>query len=237
MNLPGAPDGAAYDGDKVMSAIVTGRKRLPKADGRVYHAFVDMSGGSSDDAVLAIAHRDDSAAVLDVLMSQTGSPPFNPRDAIRKFVAELKAWGISRVTGDAYAGLTFRQDFEAAGVSYALSQKSASEIYDAFEPKLNAGEVELLDDGKLQEQLLTLVIKSGKITHLPGDHDDHANAACGAIVLASAVEPEFKIVVPVIIGKEEARSSVPDSPFYVSGDVSAAYRDNRQQGFSRRAVF
>ena len=237
LNLPGAPDGAAYDGDKVMSAIVTGRKRLPKAEGRVYHAFVDMSGGSSDDAVLAIAHRDDSASVLDVLMSQTGSPPFNPRDAIRKFVAELKAWGISRVTGDAYAGLTFRQDFEAAGVSYALSQKSASEIYDAFEPKLNAGEVELLDDGKLQEQLLTLVIKSGKITHLPGDHDDHANAACGAIVLASAVEPEFKIVVPVIVGKEEARSSVPDSPFYVSGDVSAAYRDKRAQGFSRRAVF
>jgi hypothetical protein len=30
LNLPGAPDGAAFDGDKVMAAIVTGRRRLPK---------------------------------------------------------------------------------------------------------------------------------------------------------------------------------------------------------------
>ena len=28
LNLPGAPEGAAFDGDKVMAAIVTGRRRL-----------------------------------------------------------------------------------------------------------------------------------------------------------------------------------------------------------------
>ena len=56
LNLPGAPDGAAFDGDKVMAAIVTGRKRLTREEGRRYHAFVDMSGGSSDDAVLAISY-------------------------------------------------------------------------------------------------------------------------------------------------------------------------------------
>jgi hypothetical protein len=44
LNLPGAPDGAAFDGDKVMAAIVTGRKRLPPEPGRRYQAFVDMSG-------------------------------------------------------------------------------------------------------------------------------------------------------------------------------------------------
>jgi hypothetical protein len=187
LNLPGAPDGAAFDGDKVMSAIVTGRKRLPKEDGRVYHAFVDMSGGSSDDAVLAIAHFDAArnVAVLDVLMAQTGAPPFNPRDAVRKFAAELKAWGLTRVTGDAYAGQTFRRDFEDLGIAYSVSPRTKTEIYDEFEPLLNAGEVELLDDGKLQEQLLTLVIRNGKTDHLAGDHDDFGNAACGATVAAS----------------------------------------------------
>ena len=177
LNLPGAPDGAAFDGDKVMGAIVIGRKRLAREDGCVYFAFVDMSGGSLDEAVLGISHFDAErkVAVLDVLIAQTGAPPFNPRDAVRKFAAELKAWGLSRVTGDAYAGQTFRRDFEDLEIVYSVSHRTKSEIYDAFEPKLNAGEVELLDHPKLTEKLLTLVLKNGKIDHLPGDHDDHAN--------------------------------------------------------------
>ena len=122
-------------------------------------------------------------------MAQTGAPPFNPRDAVRKFAAEMRAWGLSRVTGDAYAGQTFRRDFEDLGITYAVSRETKSEIYDAFEPKLNAGEVELLDDGKLQEQLLTLVMRGGRIDHQPGDRDDCANAACGSLVLAGARAP------------------------------------------------
>lgn len=198
LNLPGAPDGAAFDGDKVMAAIAVGRKRQAWEAGQTYHAFVDMSGGSSDDAVLAISHRDNKrgVAVLDVLMSQTGAPPFNPRDAVRKFAAELKGWGpgLTRVVGDAYAGETFRRDFEEAGISYVVSTRTKSEIYDDFEPRLNAGEVELLDDGKLQEQLLTLVIRAGgKIDHQAGDHDDWANAAAGAMVLAAAQPQVMRI--------------------------------------------
>ena len=126
-------------------------------------------------------------------MSQTGGVPFNPRDAVRKFAVVLKSWGLSQVTGDAYAGQTFRRDFEDLGISYSVSSLTKSEIYDAFEPRLNAGEVELLDDGKLQEQLLTLVIRGGKIDHQSGDHDDWANAACGAIALAAVRSAEMNI--------------------------------------------
>ena len=194
LNLPGAPDGAAFDGDKVMSAIVTGRKRLSEGEQGALHALRRYE--RADRAMTRSwrsAHHDAdrSVTVLAALMSQTGSPPFNPRDAVRKFVAELKAWGISHVTGDAYAGQTFRQDFEAAGISYSVSSRTKSEIYDAFEPKLNAGEVELLDDGKLQEQLLTLVIRGGKIDHQPGDHDDYANAVAGAVVLAAPCSSSY----------------------------------------------
>jgi phage terminase large subunit-like protein len=192
LNLPGAPDGAAFNGDLVMAAIVNGRRRLAYEAGRTYFGFVDMSGGSSDDATLAIAHRDAETkrTVLDTLISQTGGTPFNPRDAVHKFATELKAWGLLRVTGDAYAGETFRRDFEDLGVSYTVSSQSKADLYDAFEPKLNAREIELLDHQKLTEQLLTLVMRNGKIDHVAGDHDDFANATAGAIVIAGGpVEP------------------------------------------------
>lgn len=189
LNLPGAPDGAAFDGDKVVSAVITGRKRVPPAtEGKpAYIAYVDMSGGSNDESALAIAHRDskENVVVLDSLMTQAGKPPFNPRDAIRKFAAEIKDYGLTRVHGDNYAGQTFRADFAEHGITYEVANRSAHEIYEAFEPILNAGEVELLDDPKLQEQLLTLVFRGGKITHVSGDHDDFANAACGAVVMST----------------------------------------------------
>ena len=47
LNLPGAPNGAFFDQAKVLRAIVPGRISLPPEEGRKYHAFVDMSGGSN----------------------------------------------------------------------------------------------------------------------------------------------------------------------------------------------
>ena len=80
LNLPGAPDGAAFDGDKVMAAIVAGRKVLHFDERHTYAGFVDMSGGSSDEAVLGVGHMDGEPLRAGSLMSQTGAPPFNPRD-------------------------------------------------------------------------------------------------------------------------------------------------------------
>ena len=187
LNLPGAPDGAAFDGDSVMRAIVAGRKRIAPEPGRTYKAFVDMSGGSADDAVLGIAHESDQKiAVLDLLISQTAPAPFNPRAAVKKFVEALREYGITRVVGDAYAGNTFRVDFEEHRIAYEVCGSPKTALYDALEPRLNAGEVELLDIPQLQEQLLTLVMRGSRIDHLPGDHDDFANAAAGAISLVSS---------------------------------------------------
>ena len=55
---------------------------------------------------------------------------------------------------------------------------------------LNAGEIEFLDVPKLQEQLLGLVWRGSKIDHLPGEHDDFANAAAGALSLAQGTVME-----------------------------------------------
>jgi hypothetical protein len=192
LNLPGAPDGAAFSGEHVMAAIVTGRKRLQPVPRVLYRAFVDMSGGSSDDAVLAIGHRDEGGrVVLDLIEAQSGGTPFNPRDAVRKFAGLLCEYNITRVAGDAYAGKTFRSDFADHDISYEVAGRSKSDIYEAFEPLINAGEVELLAAPKLQEQLLTLVWRGSKIDHQPNDHDDWANACSGCLV-ELAGGPRFK---------------------------------------------
>jgi phage terminase large subunit-like protein len=192
LNLPGAPDGAAFDGDKVMAAIVAGRKRLSPEDVRAMDGkpvgWVDMSGGSSDEAVVAVAfqHPETKRGVLACLEAQTGKPPFNPRAAVHKFAGILREYGLTSVMGDAYAGQTFRLDFAEHGIEYKVSPLTTAAIYDAFEPKLNAGEVELLDQPEMTEQYLTLVVRGSRIDHQPGDHDDRACAASGALWRALA---------------------------------------------------
>ena len=143
-----------------------------------------MSGGSSDDAVLAISHSDGKKWILDLVQKQIGSPPFNPRRTIEQFCDVLDAWKIHKVVGDSYGGLTFRQDFQARGKIYDVCDMTASENYEQLEPALNANEVELLDASTLVEQLCTLVWRGSKITHENGAHDDFANAAAIAINLA-----------------------------------------------------
>ncbi|MGY4193380.1 hypothetical protein [Bradyrhizobium sp. USDA 4520] len=181
LNLPGAPNGAFFDQGMILAAIVTGRTVQPPQEGRKHFGFVDMSGGSGDDAVLAIAHDEDGVAVLDFVQKQVGEPPFNPRNAVTRFAASLKEYGLSSVTGDDYAGQTFKADFEACGIAYSSARRTKTEIYEACEPAFNAGEIELLDNPKLQEQLLTLVVRGARIDHEPNGHDDFANAVCGAI--------------------------------------------------------
>lgn len=181
LNLPGLPEGSAYQPEPLADAI---ERRVPSRRpelGLSYHAFVDMSGGSSDDATLAIAHRDEDRAVLDLVMNQGPPPPFDPRAAVARFAGVLAEYGIRRVTGDRYAGLTFVADFERHGIAYTPSPKTKSQLYEALEPRLNAREVRLLDAPILEQQLLGLVWRGSKIDHQPGEHDDWANAGAGAI--------------------------------------------------------
>lgn len=196
LNLPGAPNGAFLDQGSVLNAIVVGRHSLPPTAAHTYRGFVDMSGGSSDDAVLAIAHAeerpDGRKAVLDLIMKQRGPVPFNPRLAVRHFAEALIEYSLWTVTGDNYAGATFKADFAAHGIEYRSSELNRTEIYEALEPALNAGEIELLDVPTLQEQLLTLVVRGAKIDHQPGDHDDWANAAAGALNLVKS--PRARLV-------------------------------------------
>ena len=166
------------------------------------HGFVDMSGGSIDDATLGIAHRDkDGSVLLDRIVDQGQRPPFDPRKAVERFVAALKEYGLRSVVGDKYAGETFRQDFQGKGISYQVSELTKSEIYEEIEPLLNGGRIVLLDHPNLESQFLGLVWRANKIDHPNGEHDDYANGAAGALNLASKNQVFNPRAIPIAVGR------------------------------------
>lgn len=182
LNLPGLPEGSAFQVEPVSQAMDRSYTERPPEPGRAYHAFVDMSGGSSDDAVLAIGYRDpDKRAIVVRVLNQGQPPPFDPRMAVDRFAAILSEYEIYSVTGDEYGGQTFRMDFERHGITYRVAALSASKLYEALAPTLNGGRVVLPNIPELEQQLLGLVWRGGRIDHPSGEHDDYSNAAAGLI--------------------------------------------------------
>jgi hypothetical protein len=184
LNLPGSPNNAFFDQGAVLAAVVSGRKYLPARPGIKYVAAIDMSGGTNDNCVVCIAHEENGKAVVDLIEKQAGSSkPFDPLRALAQFANRLHEYGCTSVVGDKYAGEVFsfrlRDDH---GISFVETKGSASDAYEAFEPRLNAGEVALLDDPETIEELLTLVVKGTKVTHESGSHDDRANALALAVI-------------------------------------------------------
>jgi hypothetical protein len=161
----------------------------PRVTGEKYSAFCDPSGGVSDAMTLAVAHSEKSAertvAMLDVVREIRA--PFAPDDAVREFVVVLRSYGIRSVRGDRYGAEWVRDAFAKHGIEYRPADLSKSDVYRNFLPRLNSGEVDLLDNKRLIAQLLGLERRTARggrdsIDHAPGAHDDVCNAACGVLV-------------------------------------------------------
>ncbi len=153
-----------------------------------YHAFVDPSGGSADSMTLAISHLFKGKVILDAVREV--KPPFSPFEVVRDFTHLMRTYGIREVVGDRYGGEFVREPFSEFNIRYSLADQPKSDIYRDTLPLLNSGKVELLDLPRLATQLCSLerrTTRSGKdsIDHAPASHDDLANAACGAILLAA----------------------------------------------------
>jgi hypothetical protein len=176
--------------DVLEACTADGVFELPPISGANYVAFVDPSGGSSDSMTLGIGHRDKfGTGILDCIREVR--PPFSPESVVDEFCSTLKQYHVSRVCGDRYAGEWPRERFRMCGVTYELSEKPKSDIYRDMLPLLNSRKVQLLDDRRLISQLHGLerrTARGGKdsIDHGPGAHDDVANSAAGALVLAAA---------------------------------------------------
>jgi hypothetical protein len=150
-----------------------------------YFAFVDPSGGSADSMTLAIGHKEGQVAILDAIRERR--PPFSPEAVVKDFCDLLKGYRITKVSGDRYAGEWPREVFKKHGVTYDASARPKSDIYRDLLPRLNSGEVDLLDEPRLVAQLCGLERRTSRggrdsIDHAPGSHDDVANAAAGCLV-------------------------------------------------------
>lgn len=159
------------------------RERGPVSTIR-YFAFVDPSGGSADSFTMCIGHRDDRVVVIDAIRER--KPPFSPEGVVEEYATLLKAYHVSRVSGDRYAGEWPREQFRKHGVLYDVSEKTKSDLYRDCVPAINSGRVDLLDHERLLNQLIGLERRTSRggrdsIDHAPGAHDDIANAVAGCI--------------------------------------------------------
>jgi hypothetical protein len=184
-------DVATYiDRDVVLSLIEVGRTQRGYITGQRYHGFCDPSGGSKDSFTAAIAHQEGDAIVLDRLIEVKA--PFDPGVAVGNVVAMLKEFNLFNVTGDRYAGQWVVEAFKKHGVTYHHSMRDRSAIYVTALPVLNAQRARLLDHTRLVNQLCALQRRTNASGRQSVDHpkngaDDLANAAMGAVVLASDV--------------------------------------------------
>ena len=188
-------DIAAFVAREVIEGCVEpGRQELSPMSGTHYHGYLDPSGGSGADAMtLAITHRDkDGHCILDVARERR--PPFSPTDVVDEYAKLMKAYRVCRCVGDHWGGEFVRQPFRERGIEYAVSEITTSDTYRDALPLFNSGKARLYNLPRLITQLCNLertTSRTGKdtISHPKRQHDDLANAVCGALLLADAHKP------------------------------------------------
>jgi len=169
--------------------IPSRKELLPNTQIR-YCAFCDPSGGSRDSMTLCIAHKEKDTIVIDCL--REAKAPFSPEAVTEEFCGVLKSYRVRQVTGDRYGGTWPSEQFRKRGIRYLPSESPKSALYQALLPVINSGQVELLDNGRLRQQLLGLERRTGhsgrdSIDHSPGSHDDIANVVAGVVgIIAKA---------------------------------------------------
>jgi hypothetical protein len=193
------------------AAVVEGRVELAHVPNQGYVAFVDVSGGVSDASVLGIAHKEPGTRRENLVLDQLiiAKAPHEPHEVVARFGAVLQRFGIRRITGDRYGANWVTNAFKHVGVIYEPSELDKSAIYGEVSALFAEKRVELLDDKRLitELRLLERRPRSGgrgdSVDHPPRAHDDCANAACGALWLASTKKayaagnrsrPEYSIV-------------------------------------------
>jgi hypothetical protein len=178
-----------FDGDALAACVETGVRERARMPDTSYVSFDDPASGSgADNWTKAMAHRDGDQIVLDVL--RTWTPPFNPSAVMAESAALSRAYGLHTTTGDRFAAGFVLEGFRGHGLTYIPSTLDRSAIYLELLPLVNAGRVRLLDSPELLRELRGLERRRGtagrdRIDHATGRHDDRANSAAGACVLAA----------------------------------------------------
>jgi hypothetical protein len=182
------PNDAYISRDMIEGCVVKELKKVPWESGGRYFAFCDAATGAGKDSfTLAIAAKVNDGADLVFLFER--APPFSRDTAIADCASFLRQYRLNSVTGDRFAKGFVADVFQANGIQYIESTRTRSDIYLDALASINSGRYKLLDSDRLVAQISGLVRKPGRcgndsIDHARGQHDDLANAACGALVLA-----------------------------------------------------
>jgi hypothetical protein len=199
-----------------IQAVVAPRGTLPPEPDFFYRGFVDSSGGRADAFTLAIGRRQDDRHIVDLV--KAWEPPFDPGVVVEEIAEVCKAYRISQLTGDKYAGEWVASAFQKVGLSYQTSPLTKSDLYLNLEPQVNTRRIELPDDEKLISELRSLERRRGRsgrdiVDHPPmkSARDDRANAVAGVSWLLAR-----KSEAPLLVGwldpismKLEATTSTP----------------------------
>jgi hypothetical protein len=173
----------------IEQAVDRGLTVRPRATHRTVHytSFCDPSGGARDSFTCAIAHQENSIAVLDCVIEIRA--PFNSISATQQIADLLKSYGITSTVGDRYAAQWTIDAFASFGIRYQHSERDRSAIYSDCAPLFTSGRVKLLDNKRLVSQFASLERRThpsgrDRVDHGPGGSDDVCNAAAGALVRA-----------------------------------------------------
>jgi len=167
----------------IEGVVKPGRVELLPYSDIDYFGFCDVSGGRSEDAGLSIAHRTETKVVIDFVKRYKS--PHSPQAVISLMADELRRYGLGKVTGDNYSAEFVVGAFKANGISYEKSKLPKSALYLELLPRICSGQIELLDNEVLVNQLANLerrTVSGGKdkIDHPTNGKDDLANAVAGA---------------------------------------------------------
>ena len=168
--------------EAVEACVSKGVNERAREGGRRYVGFLDPSGGSKDSFTLAIAHSTGARVVLDAVRETR--PPFSPENVVADYAETLKAYGITRAVSDRYAGAWPVEAFARHGITVEQSAKPKSDLYADLLPRINSGQIDLLDHPRAVSQIVALERRTSRggrdsIDHPPGGHDDVANAIAG----------------------------------------------------------
>jgi hypothetical protein len=182
-------DISAFLGRKVVESCVSPGTYERAPDGYLsYAAFCDPANGAptGDPMTLCIAHRQygENNVIVDLLREVR--PPFSPDEVIAEFAHCLKAYRCERVLADRVGGVWLKDAFSKVNIKLDATAPIKNELYANLLPALNSGQVALLDNQRLIDQLCNLertTVKGGRdrIDHPPGAHDDLANSLAGAV--------------------------------------------------------
>jgi hypothetical protein len=186
---------AAFAWEWIEAATCSGVHERPRVatlrQGRAphYYAFTDPAGGSGRDAwATAVVHEERDELVQDAVLEIR--PSFSTTEAAARTAQFLKSYGLTGVSGDAYAGAWPRDALASHGVGYVTSELVKSDIYRECVALFSGGRVRLLDHARTLTQLRQVERRTraggrDSFDHPPGGNDDCSNALCGALRLAA----------------------------------------------------